>query len=140
MGSGDSDRRLRHDHDHSPEGRQNHAGDDRDRDRDKDRDRNSKETEITLLTLAYTPGTSAAAPPNHLKCEWSLDRSGAVKEFEQKLELRASGVEVEAKFDAKKNQTEIKVKTRGGPVQRVTQPGMVFILLTTSKGAVGFEY
>jgi hypothetical protein len=109
-------------------------GDDRDRDRD-----DGKETEIRLLTLAYTPGSLAAVPSNSLKCEWSLDRSGRVKELEQKLELRASGVEVQAKFNEKKNETEIKVKNRG-PEQRVTRPGLVFILLKTSQGTVGFEY
>jgi len=48
-------------------------------------------------------------------------------------------VEVEAKFESNKNETKIRVKRRGVE-QRVTRPGLVFILLTTSQGTVGFEF
>ena len=101
------------------------------------------ETEFTLLSLAYNGGAQLTLPENELKCEWATEKTGTLKELEQKLEIgRAkSEVEVQAKFEGKKNETEIKVKTHGAePHQRVTRPGLVFLNLTTNQGALGVDY
>lgn len=112
------------------------------------------ETEFTLLSLTYNGGAPRALPENELKCEWAIDKkTAALKELEQKLEIeqeRARGrgrepedeeIDVQAKFQGKKNQTTIKVKTdRPGPHQRVTLPGVVFLNLTTSQGTLGFGF
>lgn len=101
------------------------------------------ETEFTLLSLSYNGGVQLTLPENELKCEWATEKTGILKELEQKLEIgRAkSEVEVQAKFEGKKNETEIKVKTHGSePHQRVTRPGLVFLNLTTNQGALGVDY
>ena len=101
------------------------------------------ETEFTLLSLAYNGGAQLTLPENELKCEWAMEKTGTLKELEQKLEIEGSKseVEVQAKFEGKKNETEIKVKTHGSePHQRVTRPGLVFLNLTTNQGALGVDY
>ena len=95
------------------------------------------------MSLAYNGGDQLTLPENELKCEWATEKTGILKELEQKLEIgRAkSEVEVQAKFEGKKNETEIKVKTHGSePHQRVTRPGVVFLNLTTNQGALGVDY
>lgn len=97
------------------------------------------ETEFTLLSLSYNGKAPITPAENELECESSFEKSGALKEFEQKLELEDEGIQVQAKFEAKKNRTRITVK-RQGIEQRFTRTGLVFILLTTNKGTLGFEF
>jgi YVTN family beta-propeller protein len=99
------------------------------------------EVEFSLLSLAYNGSPRHAVSDNELKCEWAMDRSGRLKELEQKLELERHGTEVHAKFDARKNETTIRVKTRGSEHhQRFTRPGLVFLNLTTNGGRLGFDF
>ena len=71
-----------------------------------------QEAGFALLRLTYNGGDSFPMSENVLKCE------GGGANLDQKLEL--PGTEVQAKFEAEKNQTEIRVKTHGGH-QHVTR-------------------
>lgn len=104
--------------------------------------------EIALLGLAYNGNAVTELPENELKCEWALaKRTGALKELGQKLTIEDRSesprehdeTEVQAKFRAKKHETEIRVKTSTSD-QKVTRPGLVFLHLTTEQGGVGFAY
>jgi hypothetical protein len=88
------------------------------------------EARFALLRLTYN-GTALAVSANVLKCE------GGGGNLEQKLEL--PGTEVQAKFDAERNETRITVKT-GSTVQRLTRPGQVFLNASTNQGSLGFEF
>lgn len=106
------------------------------------------EAEITLLSLAYNGHAAPALPENDLRCEWALERTtGAIKELEQKLEIGSEPelpgghdeTEVRAKFRAKRNETEIRIRTPESD-QEVIRPGVVFLHLTTDRGDVGFGF
>jgi hypothetical protein len=96
------------------------------------------EAEFTLLSLTYNGGPARALPENELKCEWALERSGALKELEQELEVGHGRHEAEAKakFRGERNETEIRL----GDHQRVTRPGAVFLNLTTNQGRLGLDF
>lgn len=101
------------------------------------------ETEFNLLSLTYNGGSPMTLPENGLKCRWSLEKPGTLKELEQKLILKDLGneAEVQAKYKRMKGETEITVK-RGGsePYERTTLPGLVFLNLTTNLGTLGFGF
>jgi len=73
--------------------------------------------------------------------EWSTDRSGVIKELEQKM-TAGSGKDrrsVDAKYQADKNQTRI--ETDGpGPDVHATKPGLVLLRLATAAGKLAIEY
>lgn len=104
--------------------------------------------EIALLGLTYNGTAAPNLPENKLKCEWSLEAgTDALNELEQKLTIEdqsdsageSDETEMRAKFRARKNETEIRIKTPESE-QQVTHPGLVFLRLTTEQGEVGFEY
>jgi len=98
------------------------------------------ETRFGLISLSYNGATPALAPEeNELECEFALAKAGGVKELEQRLELERQGIEVRAKFDGKKNRTIITVKRRDVE-QRAVSAGLVFVGLTTNRGALGFTF
>lgn len=97
------------------------------------------ETRFSLLSLSYNAGPPLPAEENKLKCEFAIDKAGALTELEQKLELRDQKVQVQAKFKGKKNRTVIKVRN-GGLQERAIVGGVVFINLVTNQGALGFAF
>lgn len=101
------------------------------------------ETEFSILSLTYNGGSPMTPPENGLKCRWSLEKPGTLKELEQRLILKGLGneAEVQAKYERMKGKTEITVK-RGGsePYERTTLPGLVFLNLTTNLGTLGFGF
>ena len=101
------------------------------------------ESAFTLHSLRYNGGAALTLPKNELQCEWAFTASDTLKELEQQLELQIPGpdVEVQAKFERKKNETEVKVKYHGvKPDERRTLPGQVFLSLTTNQGSLGFDF
>ncbi len=97
------------------------------------------ELRFTLLSLTYNGGSPLTLPENEVKCEWAFEKSGALKELEQKLEIRPHVADVQAKFRGDRNETEIRVH-RPEPEVRVTRPGVVFLRLTTHQGHLGFDF
>jgi PKD repeat protein len=97
------------------------------------------ETEFRLLRLRYNGGPTLTLPENRLKCDFAFDRSGGLKEFEQRLELQGHGSDIRAKFDGKTNRTTIKLGNHGAK-QRAVVAGLVFVDLTTNRGALGFSF
>ena len=96
-----------------------------------------REAQFTLLSLTYNGESPITPAANEMKCEFASKKSSGATQVEQKLDLQ--GTEVEAKFQAKKNVTRIEVET-GGVEQQLTQPGPVFLNLTTNRGALGFGF
>jgi hypothetical protein len=69
-------------------------------------------------------------PKAELEYEWSVDRSGNIKELEEKATVGT--LKVEGHYYVKKNVTKIKKK--------MEKPGLVIISFTTSKGTIGVSY
>ena len=94
-----------------------------------------------MVSLRYNAQAALAAPKNELAFEWSLSGT-ALKELEQEIKIGKDQQkqEAEAKFNAKKNETKIEVKDRGGE-RKLTKPGLVLLRLETERGtlAVRFE-
>ncbi len=99
------------------------------------------EIKARIVSLQYNGGPVLSVARNTEKFEFALDRSGGIKELEQKVEVRASGgrQEVEAKFEAKKNQTAIKVE-QPKPEQRIVRSGLVLLHVATDKGRLVIEF
>lgn len=98
------------------------------------------ELRFTLLSLVYNGGAPVMPPENIVKCEWAFEKNGTtLKELEQKLEIRHHQADVQAKFRAATNQTEIRVH-RPEPDTLFIRAGVVFLRLTTSNGQLGFDF
>ena len=59
-----------------------------------------------ILSIAYSNTNKITHPDNALKVEWATEKSDALKELQQEIELKPA-LQVQAKYDAKKNITEI---------------------------------
>ena len=80
-------------------------------------------------------------PKNRKSIEWATDKDGTLKELEQEMKVGKGKdrQDVEAKYDAKKNQTTIKAD-EPKPEKKITKPGLVLLRLATNKGALVIEY
>lgn len=108
-------------------------------------DDDGKEIKVVVVSFRYNTGGVAGPvitpPRNSKKFEWSLNKDGSLKELEQKMTVGKGKdkQEVQAKFDSRKNQTEIKDK-RGAKEVKVTKPGLVLLMLATDKGKLVIEF
>ncbi len=104
-----------------------------------------KEIKATIVNLQYNGGAVLTLPKNEKKFEWSLNKDGSLKELEQKLTVGKGKdkEEIQAKFDAKKNETAIRVKEKGkddDDGKKVVKPGLALVRLATDNGKLGIEY
>ena len=101
--------------------------------------RHGHELKARIVSLQYSNGPVLPAPRNTKAFEWN-GKSGNLKELEQKLTLGRGDTkhEVQAKFEAKKNQTTIKVKDL--VKTKVVRPGLVLLRLATTKGSLIIEF
>lgn len=93
------------------------------------------ELKATKVSVQYGSQPAIPFPENELKFEWALDKSGALKELEQEITIGKGEArqEVEAKFEAKKGTTTIRVE-RPKPETKTVQAGPVFLKLVTANG------
>ncbi|GEM_PF-1823507 len=99
------------------------------------------ELKVRMVSVQYNGGPVVLLAKNSKHFEWSTDRSGAIKELEQKM-TAGSGKDrrsVDAKYQADKNQTRI--ETDGpGPDVHATKPGLALLRLATTGGKLTIEY
>lgn len=102
------------------------------------------QVEFALGQLAYNDGPPAPLAANEVTCGWAFDRNGAVSTFRQTLRARGAGgldIEATAKYDSRKDQTEIRIKrTSGAGFEVIVRPGVVAMKLTTSQGVLGVDF
>ena len=102
--------------------------------------REGHELKAEVVSLSYNGGAAIAAPRNGLGFEWSLQGT-TLRELEQKIEVDAgkARTEVEAKFEAKRNETRITVETPE-PERHIVRPGLVLVQLITDRGSLSIAY
>ncbi len=92
-----------------------------------------------IQSIAYSTTTTVTHPGNALKVEWATNKLGALKELEQKVELK-HGLQVEAEYSAKKDRTNIEINQKGKENDlELTVPGVALIGLATDQGALRYD-
>ncbi len=101
-----------------------------------------KEIKIEIQELRYNGVSSESVPKTILQYEWSSDKTGKLKELEEKVTV--GSLKIEGHYDAKKNVTRIEEKVGSGEEKekenRKTLPGLVIISLSTDKGKIEVSY
>ena len=101
--------------------------------REKDRKRSLR---AELLKISYN-GIEETVNRNKFKFNWSIDKKGQLKEFNQMLRGKKEFM-VSLEYNAKKDVTNIKIKDEG--IIKETKPGLMILNIKTSKGKVEYEY
>jgi hypothetical protein len=98
--------------------------------------KDDEELSARLASLRYddAAGVRTFNRTGKLEFDWAVAKGGSLKKLEQ--QLQAGGQEAEAKFDAKKNETTIKVEDR----RKVVRPGLVLLRIATANGALAIDY
>ncbi len=65
-----------------------------------------REVKVEVLCMQYNDGAIMEVPKNKMQAEFSIYGNGTLKELEQKIKVKGL-FEARAKFNARKNQTEI---------------------------------
>ena len=106
-----------------------------------------KEIKVVLKSIQYNNAPIIKLSETELKYEWSVDKSGNLKELEQKTTVGT--LKIEAHYDAKKNTTKIKKKIKGNNDNnedddtsgvKETFTGLRILKLMTDKGNLTVEY
>ena len=97
-----------------------------------------KEIKLELQTLIYNGISTSTIPKTTLQYEWSTDKTGRLKGFEEKATI--GSLTIEGYYDAKKNETRIKEKMKGVKERKKILPGLVVVGLTTNKGKIDIGY
>ncbi|MBU4224015.1 hypothetical protein KJ934_02235, partial [Patescibacteria group bacterium] len=98
-----------------------------------------KEIKAELKGIQYNNSEIISLPKTELKYEWSLNKDGAVKELNQRIKVEDL-FDVKAKYNHKKNETEIKIKFLNKEEQRQIFPGIKIIKLITESGVLWFIF
>ncbi len=98
-----------------------------------------KEIKVKVISLQYGNDKVINARENNFLAEYSLEKSGSIKELEQGI-VAKKRFDLDGKFSADKNQTVIKLKLEGKKEKKETKAGMVLIEMVTSKGALKYKY
>jgi len=88
-----------------------------------------KELKVEVQGLYYNGVSVEEIPKTVLQYEWSVDKTGKVRELQEKAAVGA--LMVNGHYDAKKKVTRFGQKT---------EPGLVVIGLTTNEGKIGINY
>ncbi len=102
-----------------------------------------KELKIEVQELRYNGVLTTEIPKTVLQYEWSVDKTGKLKELEEKAIM--GPLTVSGHYDAKKDMTRIEEKTKGaeGKGEKESKKillGLVVISLTTTDGKIGMSY
>ena len=102
--------------------------------------REGHEIKATVVSTSYNGGAAIVAPSNGIDIGWSLAGQD-LRELEQKVEVGSGKTHdtIEAKFDAKRNETRIKTSAPG-PGRRISWPGLVLVRVTTARGTLAAEF
>ncbi len=85
--------------------------------------------------MQYNGGSIFDTANNEMQVEYSIDKSSAFKELEQKTEVEKK-LNAEAKYSLKENNTEIKLKLEGQIEQKENRAGIIIFELVTEKDSV----
>lgn len=100
-----------------------------------------QEIKVEVVSLQYNGGPLITPPKNTKNFEWATDKRGSIKELEQKMTVGTGKdkQEVEAKYEAKKNQTTIKIH-KANRETKVVKTGLVLLRMATDRGKLTIEY
>lgn len=98
-----------------------------------------KEIKAELKSIQYNQNPIIELPKTELKFEWSLNKDQAIKELEQKIEVKDQFT-VKAKYNHQKDETKIKIKEENKKETEQTLLGLKIIKLITKSGSLGFEF
>ncbi len=109
-----------------------------------------------LATLQYNGGRILLVPDNSFQLGWGARRDGTLHDLKQSLSIgsRRNRVTTIARFDARFNQSTLRVRGPGSPVQsddgendcdeqcggRIVLPGLALLRLVTDRGVVRAQY
>lgn len=88
-----------------------------------------KELKVEMQEIRHNGISAGMLPKTVLEYEWSTDKTGKLKELEEKTTIGSQ--KIEGHYDAKKNVTKIEKKTL---------PGLVIIGLKTENGSLIISY
>lgn len=88
-----------------------------------------RELKVELQELRYNGISAAEIPEAVVHYEWSTDKTGKLKEFQEKVSV--GSLKVSGHFDAKKNTTKI---------GKEAHSGLVIIGIRTEKGSIKISY
>jgi len=97
------------------------------------------EAMVKVLSMQYNSGEVLKEVKNKMQVEYSSGRNGALKELQQDIEVKKL-FNVEAKYNAQKGKTEIKVDIEGQKEKKETREGIVILELLTDKGRLKLRY
>lgn len=97
-----------------------------------------RELNAQVQGLYYNGAFTSTIPKTTLQYEWSIDKNGNLKEFQQKATVGT--IKVEAHYDAQKNITNIKKEIYEGKDNKETFSGLRILKLVSDKGSVGIDY
>lgn len=104
-----------------------------------------KELKVEIQELRYNGVSTNATPKTTLHYEWSTDKTGKLKELQEKATVGM--LKIEAHYDAKKNVTKIKKKLKekdeddnDDKETKETFAGLKLLKLVTDKGVVSVDY
>ncbi len=98
-----------------------------------------KEAMVKVISMQYNGGDITAAAKNHVSSGWSEEKNGAIKELEEKSEAEML-FDAAAKYSAKKNQTEIHVRSEGHVEQAENRTGIAILELLSDRGRLNIRY
>lgn len=100
-----------------------------------------KELKLEIQELRYSGMPAIEISKTVLQYEWSTDKTGFLKELEEKATVGA--LEIEGHYSAEKNVTKIEEKIEGGEDEKESKkilPGLVPFKFSTDKGKVEISY
>ncbi|MCZ7357786.1 MAG: DUF2341 domain-containing protein [Candidatus Methanoperedens sp.] len=98
-----------------------------------------KETKIEIVSMQYNSEAIIETAKNTIQAQYSEEKNGMFKELEQKIEVDKL-LKAETKYNAKKDETEIKVKMEGEKEQKENRAGNVILELFTENGILKLRY
>jgi len=116
-------------------------------------DDQGRELKVRVISTQYNNGSAVTAPFNQQDFQWSLNKNGSLKSFDQTIVVGQSKNrhQVDAKFDPKKNQTTIQVQDNsqngnGGDQskddkdKKTVMPGLDLLRMVTHAGLLDIEF
>lgn len=101
-----------------------------------------KEIKAEIKALRYDGIPIPAVLKNKLQYEWSLEKSGNIKELNQRIKIEKT-FDVRARYDRKKNKTAIDIKIGDEKAEEKTKQtlqGLAIFILTTNSGNFDVKY
>jgi len=94
---------------------------------------------VQVQSVQYNGGALTTPPSNQMQSEWRTDARGGIALLNQHVLLDggAGTTQIDAHYDAAKNQTAIHVNLPTGS-QDFTEPGMIVLQLSTINGNLSY--